>query len=179
MRLSLPARSGAKANCAKIAAMQSAPAALPPQDAVPISEYHTRRRVEFADTDMAGIVHFSRFFVYMEIAEHELLRSLLGTEAHFEYEGHEIGWPRAKATCTYVSPARLGDTLDIRVLVRRKGRSSLTYGFEITCGDRRVAEGEVVTICCRMNEKPLRSVPIPAPLADRLAEYSPAPSALA
>lgn len=172
MTLRRPARSGAGSICAKIAAMQSVPAALPSQ-AAPISEYRTSRRVEFADTDMAGIVHFSRFFVYMEIAEHELLRSLLGTEAHFEYQGDEIGWPRAKATCTFISPARLGDTLDIRVLVRRKGRSSLTYGFEITCGDRRVAEGEVVTICCRMNEKPLRSVAIPPPLAERLAEYTP------
>ena len=32
--------------------------------------------MEFADTDMGGIVHFSRFFVFMETAEHEFLRSL-------------------------------------------------------------------------------------------------------
>ena len=38
--------------------------------------FKTRRRVEFRDTDMAGIVHFSVFFAYMEQAEHELLRSL-------------------------------------------------------------------------------------------------------
>ena len=25
-------------------------------------EYHTKRRIEFSDTDMAGIVHFARFF---------------------------------------------------------------------------------------------------------------------
>ena len=36
----------------------------------------TRRRVEFMDTDMAGIVHFATFFRYMETAEHELLRKL-------------------------------------------------------------------------------------------------------
>lgn len=36
----------------------------------------TRRRVEFVETDAAGIVHFSSFFVYMEQAEHELLRHL-------------------------------------------------------------------------------------------------------
>ena len=35
----------------------------------------TRRRVEFRDTDAAGIVHFSAFFVWMESAEHELLRA--------------------------------------------------------------------------------------------------------
>lgn len=149
-----------------------------PAAAPPISEYRTTRRVEFADTDMAGIVHFSRFFVYMEIAEHELLRSLLGTEAHFHYQGMEIGWPRAKATCSFISPARLGDVLEIRVLVRRKGKRSMTYGFEISCGERRIAEGEVITICCRMDQQPMRSVDIPAPLADRLVEHSPEPVAV-
>jgi acyl-CoA thioesterase FadM len=34
------------------------------------------RRVEFAETDAAGIVHFSSFFLYMEQAEHALFRSL-------------------------------------------------------------------------------------------------------
>ena len=120
---------------------------------------------------MAGIVHFARFFVYMESAEHAMLRSLFGHEIHFQYQGQEIGWPRAKATCSYTSPARLGDVLEIRVLIRRKGRRSMTYGFEISCGERRIAEGEVVTICCVMDPKPMRSVDIPPPIADRLAEY--------
>jgi len=39
-------------------------------------EYRTRRRIEFSDTDAGGLVHFARFFVFMEIAEHELLRAL-------------------------------------------------------------------------------------------------------
>ena len=37
--------------------------------------FKTRRRVEFRDTDAAGIVHFSAFFFWMESAEHELLRA--------------------------------------------------------------------------------------------------------
>ena len=44
-------------------------------------EFHSRQRVEFADTDMAGIVHFANFFRYMERAEHEFLRSL-GLSVH-------------------------------------------------------------------------------------------------
>ena len=38
--------------------------------------FRTRRFVEFSDTDMAGIAHFSSFFRYMESAEHELVRSV-------------------------------------------------------------------------------------------------------
>ena len=37
------------------------------------SAFVMRRRVEFIDTDMAGIVHFATYFRYMETAEHEFL----------------------------------------------------------------------------------------------------------
>lgn len=135
-------------------------------------EFHTRRRVEFADTDMARIVHFARFFSFMEAAEHEFLRHLLGDgrEVHFEHEGHEIGWPRVATQCEYRSPARLGDVLDIRVFVVRKGSKSLTWGFDITCRDRQVARGQITCICCRVGGPKLEAIPIPAFLADQLEE---------
>ncbi len=137
-------------------------------------ESHTQRRIEFADTDMAGIVHFARFFVFMETAEHELLEAL-GTPVHFSHEGRKFGWPRVAASCEYRSPARLGDVLDIHVTVRRKGTKAMTYGFRFSCDGRLVAEGQVSTICCMLDgdDDKLQSVPIPAFLADRI-EQAPA-----
>ena len=67
------------------------------------AEFQTRRKIEFSDTDMAGIVHFSRFFIFMETAEHEFLRSL-GTSVATEDRGHKIGWPRLSASCDYLKP---------------------------------------------------------------------------
>ncbi|MEM6796533.1 MAG: thioesterase family protein [Acidobacteriota bacterium] len=135
-------------------------------------EYRTTRRVEFVDTDMARIVHFSRFFPYMEAAEHECLRQLLGDgqEVHFEFEGREIGWPRVRATCDYRSPARLGDVLDVRVYVKRIGGKSLTWGFDFSCGKREIASGEITAICCRVDGESLEAIPIPPFLAERLSQ---------
>ena len=56
-------------------------------------EYRTKRQIEFSDTDMAGIAHFSLCFVFMEAAEREFLRSLV-TSVATEWEGNKIGWPR-------------------------------------------------------------------------------------
>lgn len=141
---------------------------------MPTHEFHTQRRIEFADTDMAGIVHFARFFVFMETAEHEFLRSL-GREVHFEDdEGRHIGWPRVKASCEYMSPVRFGEILDIRLEVKRKGKSSMTYRFHFRCGERRIAVGEITCICCALPtpfpdaEAKLAAVPIPAVLADAI-----------
>ena len=135
-------------------------------------EFHTTRRVEFVDTDMARIVHFSRFFAFMEAAEHAFLRHLLGEDrqVHFTYEGREIGWPRVKATCEYRSPARLGDVLEIRVFVKRKGTKSMTWGFDFSCDGRAVADGEITTICCFLDGAKLEATPIPPFLADQLEE---------
>lgn len=134
-------------------------------------ELRTTRQVEFADTDMAGLVHFSRFFVFMESVEHAFLRQL-GTTVHFQYEEYEhVGWPRVAASCRYVSPARMEDVLDIHLLVRRKGRTSMTYRFLFHIGERLVAEGEISCICCALGlpESPL-PIPIPPFLADQIEE---------
>ena len=123
--------------------------------------FRTRRRVEFSDTDTAGIVHFTRFFAYMESAEHEFLRSL-GTSVIAEHDGKKIGWPRVSATCDYRAPAYFEDELDIRLEVIRKGNRSLTYGYTFTREDTMIAEGQIVTACClvELGEK-MRAVELP------------------
>jgi YbgC/YbaW family acyl-CoA thioester hydrolase len=133
-------------------------------------ELHTRRKVEFADTDMGGIVHFSRFFVYMETAEHEFLNAL-GTEIHQRHEGRLVGWPRLAAACEYLSPARLGDELAIHLEVERKGRTSMTYRFTFRCGERLVARGRVSSACCVLDDPGgLATIPIPTFLVEQIEE---------
>ena len=134
------------------------------------SEFHTTRRVAFSDTDMAGIVHFSRFFVFMEAAEHAFLRSL-GTSVSTEWDGNKIGWPRLEATCTYLSPAVFEDVLDIHLKVIRKGTKSLTYRFDFFRGETAIARGELSAVCCICNPgEKLRSIPIPDFIADQIAD---------
>jgi YbgC/YbaW family acyl-CoA thioester hydrolase len=133
-----------------------------------ISEHRARRRIEFSDTDMGGIVHFSRFFVFMETAEHELLAAA-GTSVHVEQDGWKIGWPRVSATCDYLSPARFGDVLEILVKILRKGEKSMTYGFEITRGETAIARGKITSVCCVLNDPAgVRAIPIPDFIADRV-----------
>ncbi len=111
--------------------------------------FHTTRRVEFRDTDAAGIVHFSAFFVYMEQAEHELLRSVGLSVATRDDEG-EIGWPRISAACEYLSPARFEDVLDVRVTIDRLGRKSITYAYAFSRDGTPIARGAMTSVCCRL-----------------------------
>ena len=109
-----------------------------------------QRRIEYSDTDMGGIVHFSRFFVFMENAEHEILRAH-GTNIDRTVDGVRISWPRVEATCDFKSPARFGDVLQIKVRIVRRGVKSMTYGFEFWGEDTLLAQGKTTSVCCAMH----------------------------
>jgi len=134
----------------------------------PVSEFRTTRRVEFADADMGGIVHFARYLVFMETAEHEFLRSL-GSDAFATRDGRTIGWPRVEVSCQYLSPAHYGDVLDIHLRIARKGRTSLTYAITISTDSRLVARGRMSSVCCIMNDgEGLESISMPESLSHRI-----------
>src|SRR5689334_19819650 len=50
------------------------------------TEFTVRHLVQFSETDMAGIVHFSNYFRWMEEVEHAFLRSL-GMSVSMRHEG--------------------------------------------------------------------------------------------
>ena len=136
-------------------------------------EYRTKRKIEFADTDLAGIVHFARFFVFMETTEHEFLRSL-GTSVSTQLDGDIIGWPRLSASCDYLSPLRFEEEVSIHLTVWRKGRKSMTYRFLFKKDDEVVARGQMSSVCCICNPgEPIKAISIPQSLADKI-EQSPA-----
>jgi 4-hydroxybenzoyl-CoA thioesterase/acyl-CoA thioester hydrolase len=133
------------------------------------AEFHTTRRVEFADTDAAGIAHFAAFFRWMEEAEHEFWRSL-SLSVVLPDEAGKITWPRVHADCDYRSPARFEDVLDIHVAVAGLGEKSVTFNFQFALAGREVAAGSLTAVCCRLvPESGPRSMAIPAAVRERLA----------
>ena len=131
--------------------------------------FRVTRRVEFHDTDMAGIVHFSNFFRYMEVAEVEFLRSKGLSVAWRERDGDRLGFPRVSAACDYRRPVRFEDEVEITVVLARLGPKSLTYDFEFVCRGEQVANGRVTAVCCRkLPDGGLESIEIPADMREKL-----------
>lgn len=130
-----------------------------------------RRRVEFIDTDMAGIVHFAAYFRYMETAEHELFREI-GSSIVLQKDGVRLGWPRVSCGFDYVEPLRFGDEFEVRLGVARIGDKSVMYQAEIVRGREVVARGHSTSTCCEMGPGGrLRSVSIPSDIAEKLSDY--------
>ena len=136
----------------------------------------TTRRVEFSDTDAAGIMHFAAFFRMMEQAEHDLLRSV-GLSVVMQDESGTISWPRVSAKCDFQSAARFEDMLEIDVSIVRLGRSSVHYRHRILRGDELLALGEITAVCCRVGAGIApQSIPIPDAIAKKLQAFVIAPS---
>ena len=140
-------------------------------------EFTLVRQVEFSETDMAGIVHFSNFFRYMEAAEHAFFRSL-GFSIHTT-DPERVGWPRVHASCDFRHPLRFEDSVEIRLLVREKREKSLVYSFIFRKLNEtppiEVAHGTLKVVCVKReaaNGK-MTSVAIPAEIAGKI-EAAPA-----
>ena len=85
-----------------------------------------RVRVPFHDVDSTGRIHFTAMLRYMEMAEHELRRSL-GFPQATSFAG--IAFPRVHVSCDYRGAIRYDDVLDIEARVERVGRSSWAVAF--------------------------------------------------
>ncbi len=130
--------------------------------------FRTTRRIEFRDTDAAGIAHFSVFFLLMEQVEHEFLRSR-GLSVVSRDEQGPISWPRVSSRCDFRSAVRFEDVLDVELRIARIGDKSVTYAVAFSHQGKAVAEGEITSVCCRMQEQgPPLSISIPASIRERL-----------
>ena len=140
-------------------------------------EFTARRVVEFHETDMAGIVHFANVFRWMEATEHAFFRAL-GTKVHSSEGGRMQGWARVHAECDYRAPIFYQDVVEVRLAVRDKRPSALTYDFVFTRvepdGPTEVARGSLTAVCVarEQGEARMKAVPMPPEVA-RLIEVAP------
>ncbi len=135
-------------------------------------EFKAIRRVEFSETDMAGIVHFANFFRYMETAEHAFYRSL-GFSVILGNYLPPLGFPRVHAECDYKAPLRFEDQLEIHLMVTAKRPKVLTYLFRFNKldGDTRieVARGSLTVVCvAHSTDGGMASVNMPADIFERI-----------
>ncbi|HEX8916588.1 MAG TPA: thioesterase family protein [Humisphaera sp.] len=124
------------------------------------TEFSTTHRVQFSETDMAGIVHFSNYFRWMEEVEHAFFRSV-GLSVSMRYAGRHLGWPRVSTGCDYFGPVRFEDEVELKLRVTKVGDKSLSYEVDFVVAGKPVALGKTTSVCCVLEDGKMRSTPIP------------------
>lgn len=141
-------------------------------------EFKATRRVEFADTDMAGIMHYSNFFRFMETAEHAFFRSL-GLSIVTTQTDPPVGWPRVHAECDFKLPLRFEDEVEVHMLITEKKSKSLSYLFIFrklnAPHPMEVGRGKLTVVCVtRDGHGKMSAANIPAKVADKIEVAPPA-----
>jgi acyl-CoA thioester hydrolase len=139
-------------------------------------EFKVQRRVEFSDTDMAGIMHYSNFFRFMETAEHAFFRSLgFSIAPGGALPNHlRVGWPRVHASCDYHRPLRFEDVVEIHLLVAEKKSKAITYDIRFQklngANSEQVARGRLTVVCVAHDEASgaMKAIHIPVEIAARV-----------
>ncbi len=137
------------------------------------TNFSMQRRIEFCETDAAGIAHFAAFFQYMEQAEHALLRHA-GLSVIEDDEEGTVSWPRVSASCDYEDACQFEDVLDVEVHIENLSARSITYAFTFTRDNHEIARGKMTSVCCRIvHGKPPTSIEIPDWIRERLRPFAP------
>jgi len=136
------------------------------------------RRVQFAETDLAGIVHFSNFYRYMEEAEHAFYRSL-GYSVHAmpgDTPGSTVGWPRVHASADFRKPLYFEEEFEVELLIEEIRAKTIAYVARFWKADGDLAAtGKMIVVCATLEggEKRMRAVTIPAAMREKIG---PAPA---
>jgi YbgC/YbaW family acyl-CoA thioester hydrolase len=123
------------------------------------------KTVEFAETDAAGLVHYSNYLRYVEIAERALFEKI--DAALLTDLGHTLsGYPRTRVKCDYSAPLRFGDRIRIELSVTSVGEKSLGYRFRIlkkidADNWTRAAKGELITVHAEVKKPGGEITPLP------------------
>jgi YbgC/YbaW family acyl-CoA thioester hydrolase len=124
-----------------------------------------RRRIEWADTDAAGIYHWSTALRLAEVAEAALHTALGFADRTFGVT------PRLHISCDFSAPLRFNDLVEVQLVVTDVGRTSQTHEVTVRHDGRVAATAKVVI--CHVDAETGQPTPWPDDIRELLASAGP------
>jgi acyl-CoA thioesterase FadM len=118
-----------------------------------------RGRLDWADTDAAGIAHWTAVFRMVERAEAALFTALGQAEVFGTA-------PRTAVEVRYRSPLRFNDPVEVELTVRDVRASTFEYSFIVRGPERVAATGKLGV--CIVDPQQMKLARIPAELRELL-----------
>ena len=125
--------------------------------------------VRFSHCDAAGIVYFPHYFDMFN----GLIEDWYGQELGHDYAefimGRHYGFPFVHIECDFKIPSRMGETIDLTLLVERVGRSSLSINIVCHLNGLERLRARLITVM--MSLKTRKPVRLPETLRDKIEAY--------
>jgi 4-hydroxybenzoyl-CoA thioesterase len=137
---------------------------------VPPSGAFTRSvPVRFSHCDPAGIVYFPHYFDMFNGLIEDWYTQELGHDYAELIMGNKYGFPFVHLECDFKVPSRMGEVIDLTLLVERIGRSSL--GIAIVCHRNGIERLRARMTTAMMSLELRKAVPLPQALRAAVEAY--------
>ena len=120
-----------------------------------MKHFETEIRVRYKETDNMGVVYYSNYLVWFEIARTEYFRKLLGI-VYRDLEDRGMYLMVAEVNCKYKSPARYDDLIRAQAWISELKNSSLKFEYKLFIGEQLIATGDSVHVFTNKLGRPVR-----------------------
>ena len=125
--------------------------------------------IRFSHCDPAGIVYFPHYFNMFNGLIEDWYTEELGYNYAEIIMGSQFGFPFVRIECDFKVPSRMGDVIDLTLLVEHVGRSSL--GIAIVCHRDGVERLRARMVTAMMSITTRKPEPLPQPLREAIEDY--------
>jgi len=124
-------------------------------------------RVRYGEVDRQGIVYYSRYLEYVDVAHTEYFRAV-GYDYQALVVGHGLDPSVVQATLEYKRPARFDEVLHVHARVAAIGRTSFRMEYEIARapGEEPIASVQIIYV--NFDTATQTSRPIPQSIRQRI-----------
>jgi len=141
---------------------------MPPAD-IHENSFTISRDIRFSDSDPAGIVFYAEFFRMFNDLFEDWLVKRLGIDFAHQFQDEQRMFPLVHVEVDFKESRRMGQTLDLSLVLTKLGRSSICYDIVGHDGDLEILRGSFVT--CVASKKSMSTIEIPAEFRARMEEY--------
>jgi 4-hydroxybenzoyl-CoA thioesterase len=131
--------------------------------------FEKRQLIRFHHCDPAGIVFYPEYLVIID----ELIEDWFNEGMHMSFATlhmeERVGVPAVRIEVDFLAPSKIGDSLCLRLSVKRIGNKSFTLVVEGSVGEQVRIRAVLVRVVARLDG--LHGVPIPAPLRAQLERF--------
>jgi len=117
-------------------------------------KHKTTIRVRYQETDKMGVVYYSNYLVWFEVARTEFFRSKGIVYSELEKKGFFL--PVVESHCNYKSPVQYDDTVIIETSLEGMKRSSLKFSYNVIRDGEIACTGYTVHVFVNKDFKPIK-----------------------
>lgn len=128
--------------------------------------HETIIRVRLSETDTLGVVYYSNYFVYFDVARIEFLRDIGIDNEKLKSKGFKFFCLEAR--CNYLAPLRFDDLIKVKTWIEKIGEKSIVYRHLILKEEKKIAEGYIVDVLVDSEDRPVN---IPQEWKEKLSKY--------